>query len=69
MKTYLNIIQINILLFLLTQVSFTQVTSSQLMEAISEGNADEVKKILENGADANELTNIGATPLIHATWG
>ena len=69
MRTHLFIIQIFILLFCLAQVSFTQVTSNQLMEAISERNSDEVKKLLETGADANELTEIGATPLIHATWG
>ena len=69
MKTHLYILQILIILFSLAQVSFTQVTSNQLMEAISEGNTDEVKTLLENGADANELTDIGATPLIHATWG
>lgn len=69
MKTYLNIIQIFILLFNLAQVSFTQVTSNQLMEAISEGKAEEVKQLLENGTNANELSIVGATPLIHATWG
>jgi len=69
MRTYFYIIQIFILLFCLTQVSFAQVTSEQLMEAISEGKTDEVKELLDNGADANEITNIGATPLIHATWG
>jgi ankyrin repeat protein len=69
MRSYFFIIQIFILLFCLAQVSFTQVTSTQLMEAISEGKTDEVKELLDNGADANEITNIGATPLIHATWG
>ncbi len=60
MKTYLYIIQIFILLFCLAQVSFTRVTSDQLMEAISEGNAGEVKQLLESRADVNELTEAGA---------
>ena len=69
MKTYLYIIQIFILLFCLAQVSFAQVTSDQLMEAISESNSEKVEQMLESGTDANELSMVGATPLIHATWG
>lgn len=60
MKTYLYIIQFFILPFSLAQVSFTQVTSDQLMEAISEGKDGEVKQLLESGADVNELTEAGA---------
>jgi uncharacterized membrane protein YvbJ len=60
MKTYLYIIHIFILLFSLAKVSFTQVTSKQLMEAISEGKAEEVKQLLESRADVNELTEAGA---------
>jgi hypothetical protein len=45
--------EIFILLFCLAQVSFTQVTSAQLMETISEGKAGEVKQLLDSGAEAN----------------
>ena len=69
MKTYLNIIEIFILFFCLAQVSSAQVTSDQLIEAISENKAEEVEQMLESGTDANELSMVGATPLIHATWG
>jgi ankyrin repeat protein len=69
MRTHLFIIQISILIFCLAQVSFTQVTSDQLVEVISESKAEEVEQMLESGTDANELSSVGATPLIHATWG
>ena len=69
MKFYLYIIQIFILLFCLAQVSLAQGTSDQLIEAISESKAEEVEQMLKSGTDANELSSVGATPLIHATWG
>lgn len=68
MRTHLCTIQTIILLFCFTQVGLTQVTSEKLIEAISKRNADEVNKLLENGANVNELSIIGASPIIHAIW-
>ncbi len=67
MRTQLLIIRLTIPLFCLTQISFTQDSADQLVQAIRENRTEEVVRLVKNGSSVNELTKIGISPCINYT--
>lgn len=43
--------------------------TQQLLQAARQGNAEELRRLIESGADINGMDSHGDTPLIVATWG
>lgn len=43
--------------------------TQQLLQAARQGNAEELRRLIESGADINGMDSHGDTPLISATWG
>ena len=68
MKTHLFIICLFIFVFCPAQIGLAQDTANKLTKAVNEGKIELVKKMLESGADANSLSEDGASPLIYASW-
>lgn len=69
MKTYFSIAGFLIFLFCISNFSYAQSPTSQLIQAIRENNVEEVKILLENGVDVNKEDKVGITPLIQAAMG
>jgi len=69
MRTQLLIIRLIIPLFCLTQVSFTQGSADQLVQAIRENKTEEVVRLVKSGFNVNGITKVGISPLVQAVLG
>ncbi len=62
MKTIISILSF----FLISTFSYAQDLNEKLFHAIEKGNPEEVKKLVEQGADMNAKNNFGETPCDYA---